>query len=200
MKRARIKRMFFESPRVSLLAQRAKKEFCIAAYEDPAVNSLWFPPVPPHEIEAYWAGQPSVGIGKLPAQLGGKWIDEREYWGCDRARRQFRTLVLRLQTKERYWAMACCDDDSYLATPDGRLIFHAASTEECRRHETNEHERRTALLKSGYFKNMFRRKPNRRGFCLRDKRKERKYARRAELGQHAMNDTTTGVSAQREPA
>jgi hypothetical protein len=49
-------------PSVSLLSQKAKKQFCIAVEEDMgAFAYIWFPPVKLGELESYWARQPAAG-------------------------------------------------------------------------------------------------------------------------------------------
>ncbi len=177
MKRARIQRIFPGVPRVSLLAQRVKKEFCIVVSDrGGVVDSLWFPPVSRQEIEAYWAGQPSADVGKMPEHLGGEWIDEQEYGG---AYGQFSALARRLRILERYRAVACCDDDSYLATPDGRVVVHTGCSEEFRNYEMKQTEAYIARWKSGYFWKRHKRKPNRHGALQPDKRKEQRQGRMA---------------------
>ncbi len=183
MKRARIKRIFPGVPRISLLARRIKKEFCIVVSDcGEATDSLWFPPVPPREIEAYWSGQPSAETGKLPGHLGGEWIDQWEYWDVGRkAYDKFGALVSHLGSQERYSAVACCDDDSYLITPDDRVIVHAACTEQFRNHRIKDIEWAVAQWRSGYFtgRSPCGKKPENPDFPNTDKRKEQRLARRA---------------------
>jgi len=113
------------------LARRAKTEFCVAVIEEMGVNGwLWFPPVDPGSLPNYWAKQPRFGMSGIRKKLGGNWVDDSAFAKeGDASRKAFHRLWRRLHVPGRYVAEVCCDEDSYLISPDGKLILHAGFKE-----------------------------------------------------------------------
>lgn len=98
-----------------LLIQRAKAEFSVMVDEEQGRASyVWFPPVCKDEFESWWIALPTL---KGPTSgIGGEWVKVDGHSPA---------FTLLWHSLEHYCAEICCDQDSNLQTPDGRVLIHA---------------------------------------------------------------------------
>jgi hypothetical protein len=107
------------------LKTRAETEFCIAVEEEFGYKlHIWFPPFSQEELESRWRETPSCGMKGLFAALGGDWINIDEAPDGSAAALEGPEIYARLDDPSRYTAHICCDQDSHLITPDGRVLVH----------------------------------------------------------------------------
>lgn len=145
MKRAKLNKFRTTGASISLLAHRTKSRFCIAVVEEMGINSwIWFPPVEQSEFEAFWEKQPSLGLDAFRAKLGGEWIQGHDDHSCKSGELNFKKIWQRLYVQGRYVAELCTDSNSYIQSPDGRVLMHAGCDENFRTNEAAEIE--------GYFR------------------------------------------------
>lgn len=111
---------------------RVATEFCIAVSEEQDFrHHIWFPPFPESELEAKWQAMPSCGMKGIFDFIGGEWISQDNgEWipqsdGTKKYMHGEMELFDSLWRPDRYIAHICCDEDSYLCTPDGRVLVHA---------------------------------------------------------------------------
>jgi len=174
MKSAKTKiRLFLGVPRISMLRQRALKEFCIPVSIEFAYYCLWFPPVPIEKIEDYWRSLPSTDDNNIQECLGGEIVD---HWQFIEAfpypDRRYEAMVKTLHKPSKYLAHVCCDNDSYLSTPSGKTVLHVGSTESLRA-ESVGYEANHKAWAAKFFKGRYRFKTNKRGSVADDPRMKR---------------------------
>lgn len=175
MKRAKRNNFRTNGPSISLLQHKAKTRFCIAVLEEMGVNGwLWFPSVDQTALEAYWSARPVLSMEDPDGFLNGQLISSSEFYGNDTSLRLFSALWRRLHVPGRYTADVCCDNDSYLQAPDGRVITHAGCTEEFRAMVAPVKEEMFPSLKNRYFKGRLKAK-------LGKDRKRKYYKRSAHI-------------------
>ena len=110
------------------IAERIKKEFCVPVVEERGLALyLWFPSCPAEALEALWKSIPASGMKGLFDALGGEWILVDTGWLNPDSTEIMASVddYERIDSPFRYRAEICCDEDSYLSTPDGRIVVHA---------------------------------------------------------------------------
>lgn len=104
---------------------------CIAVDEERDYRQwLWFPTFPLQELEEKWRAAPAWGMKGWQEYFGGHWIGNEDYERDSEEgsanREQFLSIYHRLSDTKRYYTIdACCDEDSSLWAPDGRVLVHA---------------------------------------------------------------------------
>ena len=115
---------------IEALEERAKNEFCVAVDEEYGFQcALWFPPVGRSEVEAYWAAKTVKGMDALKVQLGGEWIYGGSFSYNETTEQRFYALWKQRYVPGEYVADLCSERDTYLITPDFRLVCHAGCKE-----------------------------------------------------------------------
>lgn len=109
---------------------RCQNEFCVAVLEKhPTIQHIWFPPYPESEIEQKWQNMPEWGAKRGVDVIGGELIPIIEATSnssnkdCTVHQLEHMIIFNSLIKSDKYIAHVCCDKDSHLQTPDGRMIF-----------------------------------------------------------------------------
>lgn len=117
---------------VGYLAKIAKQKFCVAVTVAGGYGDyLWFPPCGLSEFESFWKSIPNLSASDAIKQLGGvsySYLDTRQIIKTKTyypALKHYNQLWARLYIPNRYRVSICCDEDSYLITPDDRIVLHS---------------------------------------------------------------------------
>lgn len=122
--------------RAEEIERRMAGEFCVAMSDDSGYGYwIWFPPVPVEKLEPHWRSISSSDKLDMKERLGGDWFKMRAWPSREIKVGKYRItqylskdmrMYLKLAVPGLYSGEACCDSDSYLVTPSGEKIYHAA--------------------------------------------------------------------------